>query len=134
MQLKEEEYDKALDTLTNDVRYQLHLTLYRRLDTIWTLLSTVLCILVPTLLANFELPVLLGAGALWIVSIAFGALVINRTRKNVCIVLKSHPTPMRSEFIQITNSVHLYLLDFTSWILCSSDLLRKRTVFSWTTT
>lgn len=102
-----------MNTLTNDIRYQLHLLLYTRLDTIWTLLSTVLCILVPVLLANLELPILIGTGCLWLVSMALGAFVTRRTRKNVRILarLVSTRTKAQNSVLITYHCLHPHQLD-----------------------
>jgi hypothetical protein len=70
--------------LTNDIRFQLHILLYQRLQTIWILFSTILCILPPILLnAHLALPVISGSCLLWILLQALGFVIGARCRKKV---------------------------------------------------
>lgn len=82
-QLKPDEYDKALSVLTSDVRFKLHMLLYRRVQTIWMLLSTLLCVVVPLVLANLESVLLLGACFVWLALQLFGAIISAKFRKKV---------------------------------------------------
>lgn len=82
-QLKLEDYDKALSVLTNDIRYQLHLLLYTRVQSIWLLVSSLVCILMPILLANFEAILMFTVGSAWLISQLVGALLTAKLKDKV---------------------------------------------------
>lgn len=69
--------------LTSDVRYQLHLLLYRRVQTIWMLLSTVLCILATIVFTNLESLLIAGAAGLWLGLQLLGVTVSLLLRRKV---------------------------------------------------
>lgn len=67
------------------MRFKLHLLLYGRVQTFWTLLTSVLCILAPALVfANLGAGlVMAGALAVWLLLQLGGALLVRNFRKKV---------------------------------------------------
>lgn len=89
-QLTQDDYNRALCMLTSDIRFQLHLFLYRRLQTVWLLFTTILCILLPLLLvASMEPLAIVGYCSLWLLLQALGFVVGGRCRKKVSFKVRS---------------------------------------------
>ena len=80
-QLKGEDYDRALSILTSDIRYQLHLLLYRRIQWAWLLVTTILCI--SFAITSLELGLCLGASLVWLALQLVGAIVTDKSKEKV---------------------------------------------------
>lgn len=91
VKLKREDYDRALSILTRDIRFKLHLLLYGRIQAIWLLLSTALCLLIPSFLVMSPELLLLGASsALWLLLQVAGTYVAFSLRRSVsCMLVNS---------------------------------------------
>uniref|UniRef100_A0A6G1SPC9 Uncharacterized protein n=1 Tax=Aceria tosichella TaxID=561515 RepID=A0A6G1SPC9_9ACAR len=98
--LTQDDYNRALCMLKNDIRFQLHIFLYRRLQTIWILFSSVLCIFLPILLsAHLETIVILGSCLLWLILQAAGLVVGGRCRKKLDLMLERSVAQVNSYFM-----------------------------------
>lgn len=117
-QLRPDDYNTALDVLTSDVRFKLHLLLYRRVQTIWMLLSTVLCVLVPVVLTNLESLIIAAACFVWLTLQLVGAFVGARFRNKVGIL--NQVKPVLSHHFVLTISMMTI-----SSTRCSKNLSRK---------
>lgn len=99
IKLKLDDYDRALSMLTSDIRFKLHLLLYKRIQFIWLLLTTILCIVAPTLIIiNLESSlVILSSCMAWLCLQMTGFLITNQFRKKV----SSFLSPKSSDLIWI---------------------------------
>lgn len=83
VKLKREDYDRALSTLTRDLRYQMHLLLFNRIQALWLLISTILCISIPYLLLAPEVLVFSYCLTLWLLLQVVGSLGAHELKKRV---------------------------------------------------
>lgn len=82
--LTQDDYDRALSVLANDIRFQLHVLLYGQLQTVWLLFSTLLCFLAPILFSlTLNTTVILGSCSSWLLLQATGLVIVGRCRKKV---------------------------------------------------
>lgn len=69
-QLTVEEYVAAMEMLTNDLRFNLYITLYKRILILWVILGFSLLLFI--LFSGSKGLILFGGGILWLIMNAFG--------------------------------------------------------------
>lgn len=102
IKLTSHDYDKALCVLTSDIRYQLHLLLYRKVQIIWLLLSSLLVpfILITCTSMQREHLVLACTALLWIGFQLIGFIITNKFRKKLDEMLEKSIAQVNTFFME----------------------------------
>lgn len=98
-QIPARDYDKALSVLTSDVRFRLHLLLYQRVQSLWLLLSILVCVLLPLLLGSLEWPALGWATLVWASLQPLGAFASSSLRRALDNMLERSVAQVNTFFV-----------------------------------
>uniref|UniRef100_A0A6G1S4J1 Uncharacterized protein n=1 Tax=Aceria tosichella TaxID=561515 RepID=A0A6G1S4J1_9ACAR len=98
--LTQDDYNRALCVLTGDIRYKLHLILFRHIQIVWALISTLACVLVPMLtLASATVLAIIGTCSTWLLLQMAGILVCKQARKQLDQMLERSVAQANSFFM-----------------------------------